>query len=268
MSNSGDDRFELDRELAADRAADFIREKLSAARREDAIIGLSGGIDSAVAAFLTVRALGSDALTAFMLPYRTSAESSLTDAKLVADNIGIAHQVIDISPMVDAYFASYPDANRLRRANMMARQRMAVLYDQSERLDALVVGTGNRTEALLGYTTLWGDMASAFNPTGDLYKTQVRALADHLGVPREIIEKPPTADLWQGQTDEGELGFSYDTADQVLERLIDRGMSEEDVAAEGFDEEIVRRVAEMVAGSQFKRRMPPSPPLRETARLG
>ncbi|MGI5818826.1 MAG: NAD+ synthase, partial [Armatimonadota bacterium] len=210
------DRFELDWERVADVAAAFIRERMAAARRDAAVIGLSGGIDSAVSAFLTARALGADRVTALMLPYHTSSGQSLSDALLVREALGIAHEVIEITPMVDAYFDRYPDADRLRRANMMARQRMAVLYDQSERLDALVVGTGNLTEALLGYTTLWGDMACAFNPLGDLYKTQVRRLAEYLGVPGPVRTKPPTADLWQGQTDEDELGFSYEQADLIL----------------------------------------------------
>ncbi len=256
-------RFELDWVKVSERAAGFVREQMSAARRNHAVIGLSGGIDSAVSAFIVARALGPERLTAFILPYRTSHSSSLADARLVAEKLGIAYEIIDISGMVDAYFERYPDADRLRRANMMARQRMAVLYDQSERLDALVIGTGNRTEALLGYTTLWGDMACAFNPVGDLYKTQIRALARYLDVPPPIIEKAPTADLWAGQTDENELGFTYEVADLILEGLVDRGLTGEQLVAEGFDEEVVRRVAGMVSNSEFKRRMPPVPPLRD-----
>jgi len=260
------DRFELDWERAARESARFVGERVAAAGRRHGVIGLSGGIDSSVSAYLAARALGPGRLHAFMLPYRTSGEESLEDALAVAAYLDLPHEVIDITPMIDAYFERYPDAVRLRRANMMARERMAILYDQSERLDALVVGTGNRTEALLGYTTLWGDMACAFNPVGDLYKTQVRRMAAHLGVPERIIAKPPTADLWQGQTDEGELGFSYEMADQILSRLVDDGMSEEEVAAEGFDAQVVARVAERMAASEFKRRMPPAPALREACR--
>ena len=256
------DRFELDWERVADEAAAFIRERMAAARRDAGVIGLSGGIDSALSAFLAARALGPGKLTAFMLPYSTSSEQSLADALAVAEALGIAHEVIEITPMVDAYFGRYPDAARLRRANMMARQRMAVLYDQSERLDALVVGTGNRTEALLGYTTMWGDMACAFNPIGDLYKTQVRRISEYLGVPESVRTKAPTADLWQGQTDEAELGFSYDTADQILALMQDDGRSDEQIVAEGFDQAVVTRVRGMVARSAFKRAMPPVPDLR------
>ncbi len=260
------DRFELDWDFAAEEATRFIQECMAAAGRSRGVIGLSGGLDSAVSAWLAARAVGPSRLHALMLPWRGSQSTSLDDALAVAAALDLPHEVIEITPMVDAYFARYPDASRLRRANMMARQRMAVLYDQSERLGALVVGTGNRSEALLGYTTLWGDMACAFNPVGDLYKTQVRRLAAHLGVPDQVIAKPPTADLWEGQTDEGELGFTYETADKVLARLVDDGASEEQIAAEGFDEDVVRRVAGMVAASEFKRRMPPSPPLRRTCR--
>lgn len=261
------DRFELDWERVVDEAAGFIRERMAAAGRERGVIGLSGGIDSAVSAYLTARALGPERLHAFMLPYRTSSAQSMQDALAVAGALGVAHEVIEITPMVDAYLARDPEASRLRRANFMARMRMAVLYDQSERLEALVVGTGNRTEALLGYTTLWGDMACAFNPVGDLYKTQVRRLAAWLGVPAQVISKPPTADLWQGQTDEGELGFTYEMADQVLTRLVDDGMSEEEVAAAGFDADVVRRVAQRMAASAFKRCLPPACAVRDVCRV-
>lgn len=260
------DRFDLDWECVTSTVAGFVRERMAEAGRKRGVIGLSGGIDSAVSAFLTARALGPDRLHALMLPYRTSSAQSMQDALSVAEALGLPHEVIEITPMVDAHYARDPEATRLRRANFMARMRMAVLYDQSERLDALVVGTGNRTEALLGYTTLWGDMACAFNPVGDLYKTQVRRLAAWLGVPAQIINKPPTADLWQGQTDEGELGFTYELADQVLTRLVDDGMSEEEVVAAGFEADVVRRVAERMAASAFKRRLPPACPLREVCR--
>jgi NAD+ synthase len=256
------DRFELDWQRAADEAAAFIRQRMAAARRDAAVIGLSGGIDSALSATLTAYALGPGNLTAFMLPYCTSSEHSLCDARTVAEGLEIDHEVVEITPMVDAWFDSYPDASRVRRANMMARQRMAVLYDQSERLHALVVGTGNLSEALLGYTTLWGDMACAFNPIGDLYKTQVRRLAEHLGVPEAVCTKPPTADLWQGQTDEGELGFTYAEADRILVRLTEDRKTVDEIAAEGFDEEVVSRVQEMMEASAFKRQMPPVPDLR------
>ena len=250
------DRFELDWDGVVAATGEFIRKQIDAAGRARGVIGLSGGIDSSVSAYLTARAIGADRLMALMMPYRTSSPESLADATLVAEALGIEHEVIEITPMVDAYFGLFPDAGRLRRANMMARQRMAVLYDQSERLDALVVGTGNRTEALLGYTTMWGDMACAFNPVGGLYKSQVRALARHLGVPERIIAKPPTADLWSGQTDEGELGFTYAEADRLLIDLVERRLSQAELLAAGHAPELVARVRRMIVSSQFKRRMP------------
>ncbi|MGQ9475767.1 MAG: NAD+ synthase [Actinomycetota bacterium] len=248
---------ELDSQKALPRLLNFIRERTAAAGKTRLVVGLSGGIDSAVAAYLGVRALGKENLTAFLLPYRTTRPDSIEDALLVSRELGIDHHRIDITPVVDAYFHLFPEADQKRRGNFMARCRMAILYDQSAALDALVLGTGNRTEALLGYTTLWGDMACAFTPLGGLYKTQVRQLAAHLGVPPRIIEKVPTADLWEGQTDEGELGISYEEADLVLYHLYDLGYPEEKVVREGFDPDVVRRVKSMVEASTYKRRMPP-----------
>lgn len=238
----------------------FIRERMQTAGRSRLVVGLSGGLDSATSAYLAVRALGREALTAFLLPYKTTNPSSIEDALLVAGGLGIEHETIDITPMVDAYFDRFPHADRKRRGNFMARTRMAVLYDQSAARDALVLGTGNRTEALLGYTTLWGDMACAFTPIGGLYKIQVRQLAAHLGVPSRVIEKPPSADLWQGQTDEGEMGVTYEDADRILHAIFDLGKDDGALAAEGFDLPLVERVRRMVDASAFKRRMPPSCP--------
>lgn len=248
---------ELEAQKALPRLLNFIRERTAAAGKTRLVVGLSGGIDSAVSAYLGVRALGRENLTAFLLPYRTTRPESLEDAELVARELGVEHRRIDITPMVDAYFQLFPDADPKRRGNFMARCRMAVLYDQSAALDALVLGTGNRTEALLGYTTLWGDMACAFTPLGGLYKTQVRQLAAFLGVPARIIDKTPTADLWEGQTDEGEMGITYEEADLILYQLYDLGYPEERVVREGFDPQAVRKVKSMVEASTFKRRMPP-----------
>jgi len=236
---------------------DFIRERMQEAGKSRLVVGLSGGLDSAVSAYLAVRALGSDSLTAFLMPYKTTDPRSSEDAELVVSELGIAHETIDISPMVDAYFERFPDADRKRRGNFMARTRMAILYDQSAALDALVLGTGNRTEALLGYTTLWGDMACAFTPLGGLYKTQVRQLATHLGVPARIIEKPPSADLWQGQTDEGEMGVTYEEVDRLLHNLLDLGMSDAALGSEGISTAFIVKVRSMIDASSFKRCMPP-----------
>jgi NAD+ synthase len=247
----------LDVEEALPRLLEFIRERTAEAGRRHLVVGLSGGLDSATSAYLAVRALGRESLTAFLLPYRTTNPQSIEDATKVAGELGIAHHVIDITPVVDAYFNLFPQADRKRRGNFTARCRMAVLYDQSVALDALVMGTGNRTEAMLGYTTLWGDMACAFSPLGGLYKTQVRMLARHLGVPEGIIEKPPTADLWEGQTDEGEMGISYEDADRILYLLYDLHLDEEETVRRGCDPSVVSKVKRMAEASSFKRRMPP-----------
>ena len=247
----------LDPEEALPRILDFIHGRIKDAGRSCLVVGLSGGLDSVTSAYLAVRALGSENLTAFLMPYRTTSPQSTDDALLAATELGIAHETIDITPMVDAYFERFPEADHKRRGNFMARTRMAVLYDQSAALDALVLGTGNRTESLLGYTTLWGDMACAFTPLGDLYKTQVRQLAVHLGVPPRIIEKPPTADLWQGQTDEGEMGLTYGEVDRLLYNMFELGMGDDGLEAEGFSRAFILKVRGIIESSSFKRCMPP-----------
>src|SRR5438876_5893028 len=206
--------FELPPELAIDtRVArrvigEFIRGQLRQAGFERAVLGLSGGIDSALVAYLVAEAIGAERLLCVLMPYRSSSPASREDAEEVVHRLGAASELVEISPMVDGYFAGQPDASPLRRGNFMARQRMAVLYDHSVTWGGLVVGTGNKTESLIGYTTLFGDSASAFNPIGDLYKSQVRQMAVAMGVPEPIIRKAPSADLWAGQTDESEGGFS------------------------------------------------------------
>jgi NAD+ synthase len=221
-----------------------------------AVLGLSGGVDSAVSAAVAARALGPQNVLGIFLPYSSSSPESEADARAVADSLGIELLVVDITPQVDAYFARFPDASRLRRGNKMARERMTILYDHSAARSALVIGTSNKTELLLGYGTLYGDMASALNPIGDLYKTQVWGLARHLGLPASVIDKAPTADLWSGQTDETELGFSYHEVDRLLYRMIDDRCSHEELAALGFDAAFVERISRMVRSSQFKRRLP------------
>lgn len=257
--------FELPAELAIDTRvarriiAEFIRAQLRQAGFERALLGLSGGIDSALVAYLTAEAIGPERLLCVLMPYRTSSPASRADAEEVVRRLGCASTLVDISPMVDAYFdvPERADASPLRRGNAMARQRMIVLYDHSVTWGGLVVGTGNKTEGLIGYTTLFGDSACAFNPIGDLYKSQVRQVAVDIGVPEPIITKAPSADLWPGQTDEGEVGFSYAQIDRILFRLVDRRRSIEEVVAEGFDRAVVERVDRMVAGAEFKRQVPP-----------
>jgi NAD+ synthase len=251
------DELAIDAYIARTVIAEFIRGQLRQAGFERAVLGLSGGIDSALVAYLVAEAIGADRLLCVLMPYRTSADASRSDAEEVVRRLGAASELIEISPMVDAFFASDPAATPLRRGNFMARQRMAVLYDRSVTWGGLVVGTGNKTESLIGYTTLFGDNACAFNPIGDLYKSQVRQLAAAIGVPDEIIRKAPSADLWPGQTDETEAGFSYPVLDRLLFWRIDKRRSTEEMAALGFDPALVTRVDRMIATSEFKRQVPP-----------
>jgi len=255
--------FELPAELAIDTdiarrvIGQFIRGQLRQAGFERAVLGLSGGIDSALVAYLTAEAIGADKLLCVLMPYRTSSPASRADAEEVVQRLGTASEVVDISPMVDAFFANEPEAAAVRRGNFMARQRMAVLYDRSATWGGLVVGTGNKTESLIGYTTLFGDSACAFNPIGDLYKSQVRQIAAAMGVPEQIITKAPSADLWPGQTDETEADFSYPVLDRLLFWRIDKRRSIDEMIQLGFDRALVERVDRMVATSEFKRQVPP-----------
>jgi NAD+ synthase len=249
--------LEIDTDVARRVIAEFIRGQLRQAGFERAVLGLSGGIDSALVAFLVAEAIGAERLLAVLMPYRTSSAASRGDGETVVAALGCAAEVVDISPMVDGYLAAEPDASPLRRGNFMARQRMAVLYDRSVTWGGLVVGTGNKTESLIGYTTVFGDAACAFNPIGDLYKSQVRQVAAAIGVPDAIIRKAPSADLWPGQTDEGEAGFTYPVLDRLLFWMIDRRRTDDELVAMGFDPALVARVGRMVAASEFKRQVPP-----------
>jgi NAD+ synthase len=221
------------------------------------VLALSGGIDSALVAYLVASAIGPEQLLCVLMPYRTSSPDSKADAEAVVQALGCASEVVDITPMVDGYFGVDSDASALRRGNFAARMRMSVVYDRSVTWSGLVVGTSNKTESLIGYTTIFGDNASAFNPIGDLYKSQVRQLAAAMGVPTTIIRKAPSADLWPGQTDEGEGGFSYPMLDRLLFWRIDKRRSIEEMEALGFDRATVERVDRMVATSEFKRQVPP-----------
>ncbi|HET9436159.1 MAG TPA: NAD+ synthase [Candidatus Limnocylindrales bacterium] len=255
--------FELPPELAIDTAiarrviAQFIRGQLRQAGFERLVLGLSGGIDSGLVAYLAAEAIGAEKLLCVLMPYRTSSPASRADAEEVVRRLGCASELVDISPMVDGFFAGDPDASSLRRGNFMARQRMAVLYDRSVTWGGLVVGTGNKTESLIGYTTIFGDNACAFNPIGDLYKSQVRQVAAAMDVPEAIIRKAPSADLWPGQTDEAEADISYPLLDRLLFWRIDKRRSIDELVALGFERALVERVDRMIATSEFKRQVPP-----------
>jgi NAD+ synthase len=243
-------------ELVADILCRFIRNEIQRTGFRRAVVGLSGGIDSSVATYLAARALGAENVLAVTMPYKTSSEATRRDSQTVIGRLGVQAADLPITEQIDAYFARFPDASPMRRANKCARERMTVLYDQSAAFEGLVLGTSNKSELLLGYGTQFGDLASAINPVGDLYKTQLYQLAAFLGVPEEIRNKPPTGDLWVGQTDEGELGFTYADVDRLLVLLVDRRWRRAEVLAAGFPAEFVDRVAMLVRRNHYKRRMP------------
>lgn len=249
-------RLTINTDLAHTILVKFLRDAVYKVGFSRAVIGLSGGIDSALAAYLVAEAIGPQNVLALRMPYRTSSPDSLADAQAVIDALGIQSDTVDITPMVDPLLARFPDANNVRRGNIMARMRMVVLYDQSAAFGGLVIGTSNKTETLLGYSTVYGDNAAGVQPIADLYKTQVRQLGRALGLPPSILAKPPSADLWAGQTDENELGFTYETADQVLYLLVDERYTVDEVAAEGFERDFVARVWRQVRLNHYKRTMP------------
>ncbi|MFQ5670310.1 MAG: NAD+ synthase [Acidobacteriota bacterium] len=251
------DLLRVDPSLARRIISRFLRDSIRRHGFKGAIIGLSGGLDSSVTALLAAEGLGAGSVRAVALPFRESDPASLHLAASVAEAASIPLETVSITGMAAPYLASLPKSARRRRGNVLARLRMIVLYDLSARDQMLVVGTSNKTEILLGYTTLHGDAACALLPIGDLYKTQVRALALHIGVPAPILERPPSADLWKGQTDESELGFSYAAVDRLLVRMIDHRLPPDRLLEEGFDPALIRRVRAMIRRSQFKRRFPP-----------
>jgi len=250
-------RLKIDCEKITDKLVVFLKDELAKTGLHNFILGLSGGIDSAVVIHLLAKAADPKNIYTIAMPYKSSNPNSLAHARLCAEKTGVNFEVIEITPMVDAYFDNYADdADALRKGNRMARERMCILYDQSAKYNGLVVGTGNKTETLLGYGTLYGDMACAINPIGNFYKNQVYQLAKYLGIPEEIIDKPPSADLWIGQTDEDELGMKYDAADKLLYMIYEENKNDDDFIKEGFSKEFIKQVKDIVKKNEFKSRLP------------
>jgi NAD+ synthase len=255
-TDSAADALAIDPGFVAGLLRGFIADGVRKVGFERVVIGLSGGVDSSLVTALAVASLGAEHVVAIFMPYSTSDPQSAVDAHAVCASLGITAKTIDITAQVDDYFEQYPDADRTRRGNKMARERMSILYDHSMAERALVLGTSNKTELLLGYGTLFGDMASALNPIGDLYKTQLYALARFLELPHSVLTKAPSADLWVGQSDEEELGIRYAVVDEILHLLVDQRRSRAEVVALGFDAADVDTVIGRVHGSQYKRRPP------------
>ncbi len=249
-------RLNINTTIAEKILTGFIADQIQKVGAKGAVLGLSGGIDSALSAYLSAKALGAENVLAVRMPYKTSSQASLTDADLVIEALGIRHITVPITDMADALIGQFPDMNNLRKGNIMARARMIVLYDQSAAHGLLPMGTSNKTEFLLGYSTLYGDSGVAMHPIADLYKYQVRQLARAMNIPQPIIDKAPSADLWEGQTDEGELGFTYNDVDQVLFLLVDARYTVDEVVDEGFERTFVEKVWKRVKANHYKRTMP------------
>lgn len=250
------DPLSLNRDLAVQFLVDFLREETRKFGFEKLVVGLSGGVDSALTAALGARALGPKNIIPIAMPHAASAQSSLDDAQEVADSLDLDLRVVDITEPVDALAKTLRCESPLQLGNIKARMRMIVLYDTSAAEGALVAGTSNKTEMLLGYSTQHGDSASGINPLGDLYKAQIFALSEEMGLPASVRTKPPSADLWEGQTDEDEMGFSYDDVDQVLVRMVDHRASDEQLVREGFDAAFVADIRRRVRNAQYKRQPP------------
>lgn len=253
-SNTG--KIKVDTVKVKKYLVDFLIREIRRAGFSKGVVGLSGGVDSSLVTYLAAEALGKENVIAVLMPYKTSSPESISDAKLVIEKLGIRSEEVNITPMVDAYLTRSGEMNAVRKGNLMARQRMIVLYDISARENAIVIGTSNKTEILLGYGTLFGDTACGINPIGDLYKTQVWQLAEAVGVPKNIIEKKPTADLWVGQTDEGELGFSYRRVDELLFGMYEDAFTDDQLIKNGFEKEFIDKAKGLIKKNEFKRRPP------------
>lgn len=254
-------KLKMNLEITEKVLIEFVKEEIQKAGFNKVVLGLSGGIDSALVAYIASKALGGENVTGVMMPYKLSSPESLEHAKEVAKGCDINSEVVEITEMIDPYLKKFPDIDKLRSGNKMARERMSILYDFSAKNRALVLGTSNKTELLLGYGTQYGDMASAINPIGDLYKTQVWDLSEHMKVPSEVVDKKPSADLWAGQSDEQELGFTYREADCLLYYMIDERYTFEELADLGYKKDFVEKIYKKIRISQYKRRLPLIPKL-------
>jgi NAD+ synthase len=248
--------MKLNYKLVTEILVNFIKEETEKIGLRNVVVGVSGGIDSALSALLAVKALGKDRVFGYVLPFKTSSKESVEDAYLFANHFDIKLNLIDITPFTEPFIDTLDVDSKLRKGNVMARMRMVTLFDMSSKHKAIVLGTSNKTELLLGYGTWYGDLASSINPIGDLYKTQVWDLSKYLGIPQKLIDKKPTADLWQGQTDEDELGFSYDEVDRLLYHMIDERRSVDELVKLGFNQSFISNVAERIRKNQFKRQLP------------
>jgi NAD+ synthase len=248
--------MKLDLTLTEKILTTFVKEETEKIGLRNVVLGLSGGIDSALSAAIAVEALGRDRVFAYGLPYKLSSKESMEDAYLVADHLGINFEVVDITPYAEPFMDSDEDMSKLRIGNVLARMRMVTIFDRSAKHSGIVLGTSNKTELLLGYGTWYGDLASAINPIGDLYKTQVWELSHHLGIPEKVVHKKPTADLWPDQTDEGELGFTYKDVDNLLYEMVDNRRRMKELLKMGFEETFITTIKEKIRKNQFKRKIP------------
>jgi len=253
----GMEDLRIDSERVKEKIVEFIQKQVKEAGLSKAVVGLSGGLDSSVVAYLAKEVLGAENVYGIVLPSKTTSKEDVEDAKEIIKTLGINPVEIDIAPVVDSLLTSLKDTDKIRKGNIMARTRMIALYDQAAKYKALVLGTSNKTELLLGYFTKYGDGGVDLEPLGDLYKTQVRQLAKDLGVPEKVSKKAPTAGLWPGQTDEGELGFTYEEVDKLLCHMFDEKKNDEELIKLGFKKEFIEKIRDKIKNTEHKRKPAP-----------